>query len=129
MLATLTAHCARAISFPIGVHATYEPGTLKQVAVAGHAIDSYTWCHQDLSKTRGKCLINGKVQPVEYEPKDEIEKGISAIERAVGGPVAPYFRFPELRQPPDLIAYLGQRNIGIFPTDFDSFDFKMHKPE
>jgi hypothetical protein len=27
------------------------------------------------------------------------------------------------------VTYLGERNIGIFSTDFDSFDFKMRKPE
>ena len=25
--------------------------------------------------------------------------------------------------------YLGERNVGIFSTDLDSFDFKMRKPE
>jgi peptidoglycan/xylan/chitin deacetylase (PgdA/CDA1 family) len=54
---------------------------------------------------------------------------MSAVQWAVGGPIAPYFRFPALRHPPELIAYLGQRNVGIFSTDFDSFDFKMRKPE
>jgi peptidoglycan/xylan/chitin deacetylase (PgdA/CDA1 family) len=129
VLNALAAHCTKAIFFPIGLHATYEPGLLKQVAAAGHAVGSHTWCHQDLSKTKGKCLINGKVQGVEYDPKEEIEKGISAVRWAVGGPTAPYFRFPALRQPPELITYLGQRNIAIFSTDFDSFDFKMRKPE
>ncbi len=129
VLAALAAHCTKAIFFPIGTHATYEPSILKQVAAAGHAVGSHTWCHQDLSKTKGKCLINGKVQAVEYDPKDEIEKGISAVRWAVGGPTAPYFRFPALRQPQELIDYLGKRNIAIFSTDFDSFDFKMRKPE
>jgi peptidoglycan/xylan/chitin deacetylase (PgdA/CDA1 family) len=129
VLAALAAHCTKAIFFPIGLHATYEPAILKQVAAAGHAIGSHTWCHQDLSKTKGSCLINGKRQTVEYDPKDEIEKGISAVRWAVGGPTAPYFRFPALRQPPELIEYLGKRNIAIFSTDFDSFDFKMRKPE
>ena len=129
VLAALNAHCTKAIFFPIGTHATYEPSILKQVAAAGHAVGSHTWCHQDLSKTKGKCLINGKVQAVEYDPKDEIEKGISAVRWAVGGPTAPYFRFPALRQPQELIDYLGKRNIAIFSTDFDSFDFKMRKPE
>jgi peptidoglycan/xylan/chitin deacetylase (PgdA/CDA1 family) len=129
VLAALAANCTKAIFFPIGTHATYEPGILKQVAAAGHAIGSHTWCHQDLSKTKGKCLINGKVEPVEYDPKDEIEKGFSAVHWAVGGPTAPYFRFPALRQPPELIEYLGKRNIAIFSTDFDSFDFKMRRPE
>jgi peptidoglycan/xylan/chitin deacetylase (PgdA/CDA1 family) len=129
VLAALTAHCTKAIFFPIGLHATYEPGVLKQVAAAGHAVGSHTWCHQDLSKTTGKCQISGKTQAVEYDPKDEIEKGISAVRWAVGGPTAPYFRFPALRQPPELIEYLGKRNIGIFSADLDSFDFKMRKPE
>jgi Polysaccharide deacetylase len=52
----LAAQCIKAIFFPIGVHATYDPGILKQAPVAGHAIGAHTWCHQDLSKTRGKCL-------------------------------------------------------------------------
>jgi peptidoglycan/xylan/chitin deacetylase (PgdA/CDA1 family) len=129
VLAALSAHCTKAIFFPIGTHATYNPGILKQVAAAGHAIGSHTWCHQDLSKTKGKCLINGKLEVVECDPKDEIEKGISAVRWAVGGPTAPYFRFPALRQPPELIAYLGTRNIAMFSTDFDSFDFKLRKPE
>src|SRR5947209_3448045 len=129
VLAALAAHCTKAIFFPIGLHATYEPGILKQVAAAGHAVGSHTWCHQDLSKTKGNCLINGKVQAVEYDPKDEIEKGISAVRWAVGGPTAPYFRFPALRQPQELVDYLGKRNIAIFSTDMDSFDFKMRKPE
>jgi len=129
VLAALAAHCTKAIFFPIGLHATYEPGLLKQVAAAGHAIGSHTWCHQDLSKTKGRCNVNGKVQTVEYNPIDEIEMGISAVHWAVGGPTAPYFRFPALRQPPELIEYLGKRNIAIFSTDMDSFDFKMRKPE
>ena len=109
VLAALAAHCTKAIFFPIGLHATYEPGLLKQVAAAGHAIGSHTWCHQDLSKTKGRCNLNGKAVAVEYDPKDEIEKGISAVRWAVGGPTAPYFRFPALRQPPELIEYLGKR--------------------
>src|ERR1700716_4422711 len=129
VLAALAAHCTKAIFFPIGLHATYEPGILKQVAAAGHAVGSHTWCHQDLSKTKGTCRVNNKVEKVEYDPKDEIEKGISAVHWAVGGPTAPYFRFPALKQPPELIEYLGKRNIAIFSADLDSFDFKVRKPE
>jgi peptidoglycan/xylan/chitin deacetylase (PgdA/CDA1 family) len=129
VLAALARHCTKAIFFPIGLHATYEPDLLKQVAAAGHAVGSHTWCHQNLSRTKGRCLINGKVQTVEYNFKDEIEKGISAVSWALGGPLSPFFRFPALQQPPEAISYLGQRNVGIFSTDFDSFDFKMRKPE
>jgi peptidoglycan/xylan/chitin deacetylase (PgdA/CDA1 family) len=117
VLAALAAHCTKAIFFPIGKHAMWEPGIMKQVLAGGHAVGSHTWSHADLSKK--------SVQ----EAKDEIEKGISAVKWAAGAPTAPYFRFPALRHPPELITYLGQRNVAIFSTDFDSFDFKMRKPE
>ena len=113
----LAAHCTRAIFFPIGKHATYEPGILKQVAAAGHSIGSHTWSHQNLA-----------AKPIQ-EGKNEIEKGISAVAWAVGGPTAPFFRFPALKHPPELVSYLGERNIAIFSTDMDSFDFKMRQPE
>jgi peptidoglycan-N-acetylglucosamine deacetylase len=113
----LAAHCSRAIFFPIGKHATYEPGILKQVAARGHSVGSHTWSHQNLA---AKSVDEGKA---------EIEKGISAVALAVGGPTAPFFRFPALRHPPELVSYLGERNIAIFSTDMDSFDFKMRKPE
>ena len=129
VLAALARHCTKAIFFPIGLHATYEPDLLKQVAAAGHVVGSHTWCHQNLARTKGSCLINGKRQTVEYNFKDEIEKGISAVSWALGGPLSPFFRFPALQQPPEALSYLGQRNVGIFSTDFDSFDFKMRRPE
>jgi peptidoglycan/xylan/chitin deacetylase (PgdA/CDA1 family) len=129
VLAALARHCTKAIFFPIGLHATYDPDLLKQVAAAGHTVGSHTWCHQNLSKTKGRCLINGKVQGVEYTFKDEIEKGISAVSWSLGGPIAPFFRFPGLQQPPESLAYLGSRNVAVFSTDLDSFDFKMRRPE
>lgn len=129
VLAALAHHCTKAIFFPIGLHATYEPDLLKQVAAAGHTVGSHTWCHQNLTKTKGRCLINGRAQAVEYTFMDEIEKGISAVSRALGGPIAPFFRFPGLQQPPEALAYLGTRNIAIFSADFDSFDFKLHRAE
>jgi hypothetical protein len=46
-----------------------------------------------------------------------------------GGPTAPFFRFPDLQQPRDLMPYLGTRNIAIFSTDIDTFDFKLRRPE
>jgi peptidoglycan-N-acetylglucosamine deacetylase len=48
---------------------------------------------------------------------------------AAGLPVAPFFRFPDLQHPPQVLAYLGERNIAIFSTDIDSFDFKLKKPD
>jgi peptidoglycan/xylan/chitin deacetylase (PgdA/CDA1 family) len=118
VLAALAHHCTKAIFFPIGKHATYYPEILKQVAAAGHTIGSHTWSHADLSKLKPE------------DAKTEIEKGISAVHWALEGtPTAPFFRFPDLRHPPEMVTYLGERNIGIFSTDLDSFDFKARKPE
>src|SRR5215470_770828 len=50
VLAALAAHCTKAIFFAIGKHSMWEPGILKQVAAAGHAVGSHTWSHKDLSK-------------------------------------------------------------------------------
>jgi peptidoglycan-N-acetylglucosamine deacetylase len=117
VLNALAAHCLKATFFPIGKHAMWHPEILKQVAAAGHSIGSHTWSHADLSK---KSLD---------EAKEEIEKGASAVRWALGEPEAPFFRFPDLRHPPEVVTYLGQRNVAIFSTDIDSFDFKLHKPE
>jgi peptidoglycan/xylan/chitin deacetylase (PgdA/CDA1 family) len=118
ILRALAAECVRATFFAIGKHATYYPDILRHVAAAGHSVGSHTWSHVDLSR---KTVA---------EAKDEIERGISAVSWALDRYQAvPFFRFPALRHPPELVTYLGERNIGIFSTDLDSFDFKMRKPE
>ncbi len=117
VLKALAAQCTTALFFPIGEHAMWHPEILKQVAAAGHTIGSHTWSHLDLSKLTAD------------QAQEEIEKGISAIHVALGEPEAPFFRFPALRHSPELLAYLGTRNIGVFSADMDSFDFKIHKPE
>ncbi len=118
VLKALAEQCTKAIFFPIGKHAGWHPEIMKQVAAAGHAVGSHTWSHKDLSKLS------------EQEGKDEIEKGIAGVSIALGNkPISPFFRFPALRHPPELLKYVGERNIGVFSTDMDSFDFKMRKPE
>jgi len=117
VLKALAAQCTKALFFPIGKHAMWHPEILKQVAAAGHAVGSHTWSHADLSTL----TID--------QAKEEFEKGASAVHAALGGPEASFFRFPGLKQPPEMLSYLGTRNVGIFSTDIDSFDFRMHKPE
>jgi peptidoglycan-N-acetylglucosamine deacetylase len=117
VLAALAAQCTKATFFSIGKHAVWHPEILKQVAAAGHTVGSHTWSHADLSKKTPD------------EGKEEIEKGISGVRAALGGPIAPFFRFPTLRQPPEMVSYLEGRNIAMFSTDVDSFDFKIHKED
>ncbi|MGN6462163.1 MAG: polysaccharide deacetylase family protein, partial [Pseudolabrys sp.] len=63
------------------------------------------------------------------DAKDEIEKGFSAVAASAGQPLAPFFRFPALRQTPDTVAYLGERNIAMWSCVADSFDFKASNPK
>ena len=121
VLKALTDNCTKATFFEIGEHATWRPDLSRALADAGMTIASHTWSHKDLAK-------NPYAKDIE-QAKQEIEMGVSAVHMAVGGPIAPFFRFPDLQQPPDLIAYLGTRNIATFSTDIDSFDFKIHKPD
>jgi peptidoglycan/xylan/chitin deacetylase (PgdA/CDA1 family) len=117
VLAALAANCTKAVFFPIGEHAMWAPEILRQVAAAGHTIGSHTWSHKDLAKLS------------QQDAKDEIEKGISAVHWALGGPAAPFFRFPALSHAPAMVTYLGERNIAIFSADMDSLDFRIRKPE
>src|SRR6516162_5184253 len=120
VLKTLENECTTGIFFPIGKHATYEPELLKKVYAAGHTIGTHTWSHANLNDKK----------LTDDQRKEEIEKGISAVKWALGG-VAPssFFRFPALQHPPEMVTYLGQRNIAIFSCDVDSFDFKYHDPK
>ena len=119
VLKTLAEECTTGIFFPIGKHATYHPEILRQVAAAGHTVGTHTWSHVNLNK-KGM---------TEQQAKEEIEKGFSAVRLALGTAPAPFFRFPQLQHPPAMVTYLGTRDIAMFSTDLDSFDFKANKPE
>ncbi|HWW49703.1 MAG TPA: polysaccharide deacetylase family protein [Xanthobacteraceae bacterium] len=119
VLKALADQCTTGIFFPIGKHATYHPEILRQVAAAGHTIGSHTWSHAML----------GRKGVTEEIAKEEIEKGFSAVRWALEAPPVPFFRFPGLQHPPAMVTYLGERNVAMFSTDVDSFDFKTKKAE
>jgi peptidoglycan/xylan/chitin deacetylase (PgdA/CDA1 family) len=118
ILAALAAQCTKATFFSVGKMAAGLPEILRDVAKAGHTIGTHTWSHIELRKLKS-----------EDEWKAEIEKAMSAAHRAVGGPIAPFFRYPSLKDTPESLAYLKTRNVAIFSTDIDSFDFKQHNPD
>ena len=122
VLKALQDNCIKATFFEIGEHATWRPDLTRALVSAGMTVGSHTWSHKDLAK-------NPYAKDIE-QAKQEIELGVSAVHTAAaGGSIAPFFRFPALQQPPELIAYLGTRNIAIFSADIDTFDFKLRKPE
>jgi len=121
VLRALADNCLKATFFEIGEHATWHPEITKQVVEAGMTLGSHTWSHKDLAR-------NPYAKDIELA-KAEIEMGFSAVLNAAGAPIAPFFRFPALQHPPELLAYMSERNIAVFSADFDSRDFKMRKPE
>ena len=121
VLKALADNCLKATFFEIGEHATWHPEITKEVIAAGNTVGSHTWSHKDLAR-------NPYAKDLEAA-KAEIEMGVSAVHAAAEAPIAPFFRFPDLQQPPTLLSYLAERNIATFSTDIDSFDFKMRRPE
>jgi peptidoglycan/xylan/chitin deacetylase (PgdA/CDA1 family) len=121
VLKALADQCLKATFFEIGEHASWHPQITKQVIDAGMTVGTHTWSHKDLARN-----------PYANDPEkaeQEIEMGNSAVHSAAaGGNVAPFFRFPDLQTPPQLLSYFAERNIAIFSTDIDSRDFAMHKP-
>ncbi len=116
VLKALADQCTKAMFFPIGKHAGYHPEILKEVKAQGHTVGSHTWSHKNLATLTPD------------EATAEIEKGIAAVSIALGNkPVDPFFRFPALKHPPDMLKYVGKRNLGVFSCDFDSFDFKARR--
>lgn len=117
ILDALDEQCTKAIFFSLGKMALGLPEIIRDVAHRGHTVGTHTWSHQDLRKK------------TDQEAKDEIEKGISGVRRAVGGPISPFFRYPYLRDSAATLAHLQSRNIAMFSTDVDSFDFKRQSSE
>jgi peptidoglycan-N-acetylglucosamine deacetylase len=118
VLTALANHCTKATFFSIGKMALGYPDIIRDVVKQGHTVGTHTWSHADLRiKKTGAAAI------------DEIERGISGVKRAVGSPIAPFFRFPFLRDSADTLTHLRGRNIAVFSTDVDSFDFKFRNPE
>jgi len=116
VLDALAAHCARATFFLVGRMAVADPETVKEYARRGHTVGTHTWSHQNLQA----------LTPL--KARAEIELGLSAVQQAMGKPLAPFFRFPFLRDPKSMIIHLQERQIGIFSIDVDSKDYRTKDP-
>jgi peptidoglycan/xylan/chitin deacetylase (PgdA/CDA1 family) len=121
VLKALEDNCLKATFFEIGEHAMWHPEITKQVIQAGMTVGTHTCSHKDLAR-------NPYASDLDLA-KQEIEMGFSAVHDAAGAPIAPFFRFPALQHPPELLSYLAERGIATFSTDLDSFDFKIRKSD
>jgi peptidoglycan-N-acetylglucosamine deacetylase len=117
VLKALDAHCTKATFFVVGRMAIADPELVRDTARRGHTIGTHTWSHMDLRKI-GPSRARG-----------EFELGLSAVGRALGKPVAPFFRFPFLSDPKNMRDYAQQRGIGVFSIEVDSNDYRTKNPE
>ena len=116
VLRALEAHCTKATFFMVGSRALAEQRIVKDIIRRGHTVGTHTWSHANLRAI-------GAVRA-----KDEIEMGISAVQRAAGQPIAPFFRFPYLADSRAMQAHLVARNIAMFSIDADAYDYKTLNP-
>ncbi len=116
VLDALDTQCAKATFFIVGRMAIADPEMLKETARRGHTIGVHTWSHKKLPTISAD------------KGRDEIELGLSATAKALGAPVAPFFRFPYLRGTDSTLAHLGNRQIAVFGIDVDSRDFNTRNP-
>lgn len=116
VLEALAAHCTRATFYMVGQMALTDPEMVREVARAGHTVAHHTWSHRNLRAAGGAAAIR------------EIELGISAVHRALGAPVAPFFRFPYLADSQQMLAHLAERRFAVFSIDVDSRDFRTQDP-
>jgi len=114
VLKALADECTKGLFFSVGKHASWHPEILRQVLAQGHTVGTHTWSHLNLNSKK----------LTEQQAKDEIEKGFSAVKLALGTNPAPFFRFPQLQHNPAMVTYLGTRNVAMWSTDLDSFDFR-----
>ena len=112
VLRALDAHCTKATFFMVGRMALSDPAIVKDMARRGHTIGTHTWSHVDLRKTAPS------------RARGEMELGISAVSRALGKPVAPFFRFPYLSAPQTMVSYAGTRKLAVFSIEVDANDYR-----
>jgi peptidoglycan/xylan/chitin deacetylase (PgdA/CDA1 family) len=111
ILDALAAHCTKATFFSVGRMALADPQMVREVAARGHTVATHTWSHANLHQAGPSAA------------EAEIEMGISAVSHALGKPVAPFFRFPYLRDTNGTLRHLAGRHVAVFSIDVDSKDY------
>jgi peptidoglycan/xylan/chitin deacetylase (PgdA/CDA1 family) len=117
ILAALEKQCAKATFFMLGEMAAEFPDQVKEVAAQGHTIGTHTWSHPNLKRLSDE------------QARMQIESAFTAIEKAAGHPIAPFFRYPYLSENDSVIAHLQSRNVAQFAIDVDSFDWRTRSPQ
>ncbi len=112
ILEALDEHCIKATFFMVGRQALAFPKYAREVGRRGHTIGTHTWSHANL----------GRSSPEKV--RSEIELGISAVQFALNGTTAPFFRFPYLSDSRGA----QERETANISIDVDSHDYRTRSP-
>lgn len=112
VLKALGDHCTRATFFMVGRMAVADPAMVREVIAAGHTVGTHTYAHRNL---KAISLLKAR---------SDFELGYSAVTKAAGQPIAPFFRFPYLSESRQVLDHLKKRNMASFFIDVDSKDFQ-----
>jgi len=122
VLAALAQECARATFFLVGRSSAEFPELVRRMAAQGHTVAHHSWSHPMMSK-------------ISFEQaKEDIERGIAAVEMALNGvstkmPSTPFFRFPYFDATPATLDLLQARGIVVFGADLWASDWENITPE
>jgi peptidoglycan/xylan/chitin deacetylase (PgdA/CDA1 family) len=111
ILDILDRFCVKAVFFIVGEMALEHGDVLREVARRGHVIGTHSYSHPRSLARMGP-----------QRARDEIERGFAAVAHALGGPVAPLFRFPGFNQDGELLAYLAEKKVSVWSVDVVSGD-------
>ncbi|MBX9683482.1 MAG: polysaccharide deacetylase family protein [Hyphomicrobium sp.] len=116
VLKALADECTLATFFMVGRMAVADPAMVREVAAAGHTIGSHTWSHKNLG------AVNLALA------RREFEMGVTAVAKANGNKLAPFFRFPYLSAGHAAKAMVQARDFATFWIDVDSKDYMSRNP-
>lgn len=117
VLAALAKECVRATFFLIGRNAAANPALVRRIAEAGHTVAHHTMQHRILSRIPEAAALQ------------DIDKGVSAVDQALGKTAAPFFRFPGFASNPALLEQVAARKMAVFGADFWVSDWDVMTPE
>ncbi len=116
VLKALADECTLATFFMVGRMAVADPAMVREVAAAGHTIGSHTWSHKNLG------AVNLALA------RRDFEMGVTAVAKANGDKLAPFFRFPYLSAGHAAKAMVQARDFATFWIDVDSKDYMSRNP-
>lgn len=124
VLDALAKECVKATFFLIGRNAAALPSLVRRAVAEGHTIGHHTYSHPAATLARLG----------DEAAREEIDRGIAAVERAAYGsagrePHVKFFRFPGFADTPALVQWLAARDIAVIGTDIWASDWQPMTPE